>query len=281
MNIKDIISNIDLCNGQLDIAGNQIAYPARAALINSAKALVKARGDSVESIDSVVNTDEHSDKAHASYEQHARFASLCAINLALGVMFDLRNIRDTVVFVLRAEAPSEPVDYKALVERDHLNGRIFVRDHAHLDEMIALRREQDIAKRAEAQGEVADVIDMIDNGMALVQAGEYFVMHEGEKIALGFDADLIEGETDAISDKVARSCIDAKERMQRDLDRCFVPERYQRLTAALAGINQLLEHLGVSEGSLKVMREKRREHLNAILATPAQPKKMKVVKAAA
>ena len=260
MNLKTIIANIDLCNDMLDRSGNQIAYPARGALVSSARAVLKA-------------------KENVSYEQKARFASLCAVNYALSVVFDLRPLADTVRFVMKADAPEQPTDYGAIVDRDHLNGRVFLRDKKHRDELIALRREQDIAHRAEIQGEVSDVIDLIESVTDQVIVGESMHIDEtGVPEALGFDQELIEGESDAICERIAKACIDAKDNVQRDLDRCFLPDRYKRLNETLLGINSLLEMLGITDDSLREVRTKRREHLNAILAAPEQPAKAKRVR---
>lgn len=277
MNLKSIITNLDLANGQLDVAGNQIAYAARAALINSAHAILMQRKVDI-SDDNV-----HTVVDESTFEQHARFVSLCAVNSALDVVFTLRPMSETIKFVLRVDDSQVP-DYKGMVERDHINGRIFIRDKTHMKELIAARREQDIARRAEMASMVASIDELIENSVKAVAMGEYTFVdpNTGESEVLGYDESLIEDVTDATADKVVRACIDAKDRVQRDLDRCFVPERYTRLTETLNGIEQILKHLGVTEDSLRKVRQARLSHLNDLLSAPEEKpaKRLRTVKKA-
>lgn len=252
MNLKTIIAQIDLSNGALDNAGNSIAYPVRAALVNTARQIVQLRRENTE----------------VPEELHARVAALKAINEALEVIFLLRPMDMTARFVLGINEDQQPRDFEAEVRRDIELGRVFVPNKQAFDRLITSREELARARRNENLGLLNDVLTVIDAS------------------PIEFDQELVEDVVDAVCEKIAKAAIDAKDRIQRELERSFLPARYERLQGTLLGIEQLLNHLGLTHDALESMKAKRRAHLDTLLgdgkveAAPAEPtKKRRVVKA--
>lgn len=265
MNIKQIIANIDLCNGRLDKAGNSIAYPVRQALIKQAEQIVKTKAEtaarlirdvklsageaSLDGDDEPSNIEDIRTEDGVSFEQYMRLKSLKALSDALAVVFDLREMSGTVEFVLGANEDDHdrPRDFPAEVRRDIENGRVFAATKEAFNTLVSERKQRALNRRIEARAIVTDVLDLI------------------EETTPEFDCGLIEDVTDNLCEKLARTANDELANVEREMNHTFLPAKAESLQAIHGGLRQVLSSLGLTDEVRAQLRDKRKAKLDALL----------------